>query len=855
MTDVLIHYDTNETELYSQDEFDGEYNEEYNEEYDEEYETSDNNSENIIDANEIEEIDTLNISNNEDCNEEITQSIFDIALSDEQQNICDEIIHKNSNVIINAVAGSGKTTTILGLAHQLLQNSDNRDIIMITYNRELKDEVCDKVKKYKLTNIKIHTYHSFAYAYFGKQDMDYDQALIDIVEKQKPKIGFCKFIPILVIDEVQDMIDIYYNFIKYVMTIFEIKQLILAGDEKQCVYAFKKANSQYLTNGGKFFDRIMIELNLKISYRVTKQIATFINDICLGYEKLISNKEGPVIQYKIMNVYNLEPLINDIKSLIVNKIYKPDDIFILNCTVNSDSSHNPLYNFANKLVNKGIPLYVSNNKDIETKDISLLNGKVCFSTHCGSKGRERPLVIIFGYDSSYFTYYGKTTNPDIIPDNFYVALTRAKKELWIISNEKSQSMPFHKKSELEFDCSIVHIDGFRTKQKDNNRTSPVKDEHVNITDIVRNIDPMINYKIINIINEISQVVQQKSFTICATDIVNSNVTNEKNNTKEYISDITGNIMPELFMDSHNKSLYKPLLNNEYTRSVVIDMILFNNEEDLHNSKIMFEDKRGKGYKFIIIENSIYQNTAAVFYSNKNTEYINKITIQNNDMCNLEDMKIIKNSCVRKHVFKDIYDFNRDIKTYVICENEKNIEIIKFINRNNIHNYQFKQYDSSYLTYISQITTLFHDGDAYHNRLAQIKTFDWITQDMRRIYIERMSNIINRNNIENIKNEYLIRGIYFNYKANCSALLKLAGRIDMIQDDTLFELKFVGSLNITHKCQLILYMYLCNKLDDMKNITNFYLFNVADNELIKINNDKEKIKQIAEIILDNYLSQN
>ena len=56
--------------------------------------------------------------------------------SEEQQKIIDALKNKQ-NVIVNAVAGSGKTTTILGIAKQM----PDINILQITYNKALKLEV------------------------------------------------------------------------------------------------------------------------------------------------------------------------------------------------------------------------------------------------------------------------------------------------------------------------------------------------------------------------------------------------------------------------------------------------------------------------------------------------------------------------------------------------------------------------------------------------------------------------------------------------------------------------------------------------------------------------------------------
>ena len=90
-----------------------------------------------------------------------------------KQNEIINSIRDNKNVIADCVAGSGKTTTVLFLAHYF----PDKNIIQITYNAELKMEVRKKVKTNKLNNLEIHTYHSLGVKYYNKNA--YNTALLN----------------------------------------------------------------------------------------------------------------------------------------------------------------------------------------------------------------------------------------------------------------------------------------------------------------------------------------------------------------------------------------------------------------------------------------------------------------------------------------------------------------------------------------------------------------------------------------------------------------------------------------------------------------------------------------------------
>ena len=84
-----------------------------------------------------------------------------IILSNEQQKILDEV-RDGHNVMVDAVAGTGKTTLILSIAREL----PDKRILQLTYNASLRKDVKDTIAKQELTNINVHTYHSLAKRYY-----------------------------------------------------------------------------------------------------------------------------------------------------------------------------------------------------------------------------------------------------------------------------------------------------------------------------------------------------------------------------------------------------------------------------------------------------------------------------------------------------------------------------------------------------------------------------------------------------------------------------------------------------------------------------------------------------------------
>ena len=87
-----------------------------------------------------------------------------MILSDEQQTILDTV-KTGKNVVVDAVAGTGKTTLILSIAEEL----PDKKILQMTYNKSLKFEVREKIVEKKLENISVHTYHSLAVRYYNEK--------------------------------------------------------------------------------------------------------------------------------------------------------------------------------------------------------------------------------------------------------------------------------------------------------------------------------------------------------------------------------------------------------------------------------------------------------------------------------------------------------------------------------------------------------------------------------------------------------------------------------------------------------------------------------------------------------------
>ena len=128
-------------------------------------------------------------------------------LSEEQQHIL-ELALQGTNVIVDAVAGTGKTTLVLGIAAAMKEQK----ILQVTYNAALRKDVQQRVSEEELPNLQVHTYHSFAVKYYSTNahtDTGIRHMLRDGKCPRKP----IELADIVVLDEAQDMTTLYFELI------------------------------------------------------------------------------------------------------------------------------------------------------------------------------------------------------------------------------------------------------------------------------------------------------------------------------------------------------------------------------------------------------------------------------------------------------------------------------------------------------------------------------------------------------------------------------------------------------------------------------------------------------------------
>jgi hypothetical protein len=476
------------------------------------------------------------------------------TMSEEQYKFY-EMIQQGYNVIGDACAGSGKSTTILSIATKMPE----KKFVQFTYNSMLCNEIKGKIDDYGIENLKVYTYHSMVVKFYSSED--YTDSVIRRVlhRNQPPRIAIPPF-DIIVIDEAQDMTFLYFRIVvKFCKDIGRKIQLLILGDYMQGLYDFKGADTRFLTHADKLWEEFPLlqskefhKLSLKTSYRITHQMADFVNNILLGEARLLACKEGTQVVYlRRNNVQTEKYIIHKIKQLLLNGA-KPSDIFVLGSSVKGERSQ--IRKLENVLVEHNIPCYVPLVEN-DKLDERVSEGKVVFSTFHSVKGRQRRFVFIVGFDNTYFKYYAKNLPPGECPNTLYVATTRATEGLYVVEKQSSSPVPFLKMNHIQIKNEpYMDFQGIPQTvfQEDNLEQKPELQLHITTpTDIIKFIPESIIEEISPLIERIFIRIENKKTELDIQSLVKT-----RRGYHEDVSDLNGITIPIMFFERMLENIEK-----------------------------------------------------------------------------------------------------------------------------------------------------------------------------------------------------------------------------------------------------------------------------------------------------------
>lgn len=464
-------------------------------------------------------------------------------ISEEQKIIINNI--KTKNVIVDAIAGSGKTTTNLHLAKYYY----NQNILLLTYNAKLKIETREKAKLLGISNLEVHSYHSFCVKYYNHTCFT-DSGITKIIKENTAPIKNFSY-NIIILDEAQDIHSLYFELIckiyldnvdnvDNVDNIDNETKICIFGDKKQSIYDFNNADSRYIELADKIFilnNLEWVKCNLSISFRITNTMADFVNKCILRENRLKANK---ISKYKPRYIicdcfyYNNSDKMRTYTELkyYLNMGYKPDEIFIIAPSIKSEKSPVRLLENVIKRNMKNINIFVPISDD-EKLDQDVLNGKLVFSTYHQVKGLERKVVIVFNFDNSYFDFYKKNAIRTFCPNELYVALTRSKEHITIFHHRGNKYLEFINSDILSNYCYVEN----KLLNAEDVRSS--KPKSVGVTELLRYLPE-------NIIDNCLEYISIEKNKDFITEEIKIPTKTTNNETKENINEINGIIIPILY---------------------------------------------------------------------------------------------------------------------------------------------------------------------------------------------------------------------------------------------------------------------------------------------------------------------
>lgn len=582
--------------------------------------------------------------------------------SSEQEKIIDAS-KKGLNILVDSVAGSGKTTTIL----HVLKDNPNKKAIVLTYNARLKKETRDKIKQLKLQDrVNIHSFHSMGVKYYDNSCSRDDGIIRVIDDKKNPHRKF--HFDLVIIDEVQDMTLTYFKLVhKFIADMGSNPQLIIIGDKNQSIYGFNDADSRFIIHADKIFASKgdWIKLKLSISFRITNEMSRFLNEVMLGEQRLKAIKNGPKVRYCILN-----PFIKGTASAMYKEVvqylnkYKPGDIFILAPSVRKkekkDNKKSPIHNLIKLLTNDHYPIYTPEDDDKSINE-NVCEGKIIFSTFHQSKGLERPVVLINCFDQGYFKYYNQRANDSICPNELYVACTRAKEQMSVFHNEQNGFLPFMNLSKPLTMCLKPYRWNVKNVKKIKSKKEDFSIIRIEASELLRYIDSVT-------LNDCSKkikckLINKKDKTISFNRFTGNNMEKE---AVGHINNIAIKIMYELYIsDGYSSSILNELYKNV--------------EEDDKVHTINSSTPEGILYlatKYLSLEKGFFYKTKQI----KNYSWIDK---EKMNTVNKRMHKFVSNGIFEMETgFMDKSYYNRQPYCYLDCIDTNGV-VWNFITDNNI----------------------------------------------------------------------------------------------------------------------------------------------------------------------------
>lgn len=361
-----------------------------------------------------------------------------IMLNDEQVQVVYSPLDTKAALVL-AVAGSGKTTTIVcRLKHLVDMGVDEHEIVLTTFTRDATQDMTKRIASifgYE-PEIRIGTIDSLARSWLGEYSTAQNgQSMLDVSEYSPMFLKLlktngkhiCKNVKYMVIDEFQDIDETQYKIIKQFYK--NGVKIICVGDDAQNIYTFRGSDVKYILRFEDFFPESRI-YKLTMNYRSTPEIVAFAN-------AAIENNEFQIPKTMIAHHASIDKKpdvlffdrqtreTNFVKDKIIelSESHPEDSIAVLSY------QNSFLFDLEGTLSKYDVPhILLDGGGDVQAK---LKSGLVCLCTIHKSKGLEWDHVFIIMCNDQVFPPKKEQESINESRRLFYVAITRPRKTLTI----------------------------------------------------------------------------------------------------------------------------------------------------------------------------------------------------------------------------------------------------------------------------------------------------------------------------------------------------------------------------------------------------------------------------------------
>lgn len=270
----------------------------------------------------------------------------------------------------------------------------------------------------------------------NKSYLDFNDMIIKTIDlfQNHKEIGekFRQKFEYILVDEFQDVNNLQVELIKLLLT--ENNQLFCVGDDWQSIYGFRGSNVNYIVNFERYFQHSKT-IKLNMNYRSTEHIVSASNEVIKHNKfKVEKNIQSFKKSDNKINIFagkdeneNLDYVVDEVKKLILKGYLREDILFLYR---------------RSKMFNPYLDRMKHEKLSITGKTIH------------ASKGLEAKAVFIIGLTEGNGGFPDiwmedrifqaiKISNHDLLFEEerrlFYVAITRAKDELFLITEKGNES--------------------------------------------------------------------------------------------------------------------------------------------------------------------------------------------------------------------------------------------------------------------------------------------------------------------------------------------------------------------------------------------------------------------------------